>query len=215
MSESDKLPEDSGLNRLYHAGRHEAPSEALDQAVLNQARKATAKHRNRWIVPLSSAALLLLGIGLSLPLIDLRNDIYDQPPRLPAPAPQADSRFESDQTLQIPAQAPASSAIELQKRSEPVPQAELTSPPLMEQRARAKAREGAAERKQLQEAPETILQSIDSEKAHRTPELWLTEIEALIEAGQDQAARRSLDAFMVTYPDYPLPKSLQSWQSAQ
>ncbi|ODB83106.1 hypothetical protein A3194_16585 [Candidatus Thiodiazotropha endoloripes] len=215
MSASDKLPEDSGLNRLYRAGRHEAPSEALDQAVLSRARKATAKYRNRWIVPLSSAALLLIGIGLSLPLIDLRHDVYDQPQHQPAPAPQAESLSESDQSLQKPAKAPASRVIERQNRAEPVPQADMAAPPLMEQRAKTKFRQGTAERKQLQEAPETMMRSIDSEKTHSTPERWLTEIEALIESGQDQAARRSLSAFRASYPDYPLPKSLQSWQSTR
>ncbi|MBW9259985.1 MAG: hypothetical protein K1564_00300 [Candidatus Thiodiazotropha sp. (ex. Lucinisca nassula)] len=215
MSESDKLPEDPGLNRLYRGGRHEAPSETLDQAVLSEARRVTAKRRNRWIVPLSSAALLLLGVGLSLPLIDLRNDIYQQPHSMPAPAPQAESGSESDQTLRTPAKAPASQAIERQNRAEPAPQSELAAPPLMEQRTRTKARAAEAARKQLRAAPEATLQSTDSEAYQRPPERWLAEIEAMIESGQDQAARRSLSLFMATYPDYPLPKSLQIWQSTQ
>ncbi|MCG8489396.1 MAG: hypothetical protein MI756_18155 [Chromatiales bacterium] len=210
MSESDKLPEDSELNRLYRSGRHEAPSDALDQAVLSEARRATAKYRNRWIVPLSSAALILLGIGLSLPLIDL--DIYDEHQHMPAPAPQAESIYESDQALQKPAlpTAPASGAVELRNQAVPAPQADLAAPPRMEQRAKAKR---APEREPLREVPEAVLQSIDREQSDLTPELWLAEIEALIASGQDQAARHSLNGFMSTYPDYPLPESLLIWQS--
>ncbi|MCG7917929.1 MAG: hypothetical protein N0E37_09270 [Candidatus Thiodiazotropha taylori] len=215
MSESDKLPEDPGLNRLYRAGRHEAPSETVDQAVLSEARRVAAKRRSRWILPLSSAALLLLGVGLSLPLIDLRNDFYQPPHSTPAPAPQAESRSESDQTLPAPAKAPAGQAIEMQKRAAPAAQYELAAPPVMEQRARTKARAGKAERKQLRAVPEASLQSTDSEAYQRPPERWLAEIEAMIESGQEQAARRSLTLFMTTYPDHPLPKSLQIWQSTQ
>ncbi len=207
MSESDKLPEDSELNRLYRSGRHEAPSEALDRAVLSAARKAAANHRNRWMVPLSSAALILLGIGLSLPLIDLRDDIYDEPSYTPAPRQQTESYSESDRALQSPASSASPAGGSIGRRNQAAP-----APPRKEPRAKAQR---APEKEPLGEAPEAVLQAIDREQSDVTPELWLAEIEALIGSGRDRAARRSLDGFMSAYPDYPLPESLLIWQSGR
>jgi hypothetical protein len=219
VSESDKLPQDTELNRLYRAGRHEAPNEALDQAVLAEARKVTARYRKRWILPLSSAALILLGVGLSLPLIDLKEDIYQ--PRLPLPASveQTDSRPESESVLSKPAppQAPAAASDGFEPRSmaEPVPQFEMASPPVMEYRARERSQALGPERKRKQQASEAKLQSADSGISDLPPEQWLLEIEAMIEAGRDPAAKRALNGFIKVYPDYPLPKSLRTWQAEQ
>jgi hypothetical protein len=219
VSESDKLPQDTELNRLYRASRYEAPNEALDQAVLAEARKVTARYRKRWILPLSSAALILLGVGLSLPLIDLKEDIYQ--PRLPLPASveQTDSRPKGESVLSKPAppQAPAAASDGFKPRSmaEPVPQFEMASPPVMEYRARERSQALGPERKRKQQASEAKLQSADSGISDLPPEQWLLEIEAMIEAGRDQAAKRALNGFIKVYPDYPLPKSLRTWQAEQ
>jgi hypothetical protein len=188
------------------------PNEALDQVVLNEARRVTAKNRNRWIVPLSSAALILLGIGLSLPLIDLQNDIYHEKRRQPSPAQQVDSLSESDHELAKPTlpQAPASRTTKFRSMADPMPQpqAEMAAPPAVEYRAREKTHSTAAENR-LQEQPH------DSAQAVLTPQQWLVEIEQLIASGREQAARRALNEFMQRYPDHPIPESLQRLESAE
>ncbi|MES9981153.1 MAG: hypothetical protein ABW107_20725 [Candidatus Thiodiazotropha sp. 6PLUC5] len=112
MNRSQKLPDDSQLTTLYRAGRTEQPSEALDQTILSEARKVASKRRNRWIVPLSSAALVLLGVGLSLPLIELP---YEPSQQIKTPAKQQqDSYPEADIYL----------------RKTPAPAASASAPPL-------------------------------------------------------------------------------------
>jgi hypothetical protein len=166
--------------------------------VLSEARKVTAHYRKRWILPLSSAALILLGIGLSLPLVDWKQDNYQPKQLAPAPAKQTDTRAESEQSMSKPA----------------LPQFNISIPPKMEYRAQEKTDSVGPERKRRQQAPaEVMLQSADSGRSDMTPEQWLREIETMIEAGREQAAKRALDGFIKIYPDYPLPKSLQTWQA--
>lgn len=217
MSESDKLPQDAELSRLYRAARHEAPNEALDQAILGEARKVSAHYRKRWIVPLSSAALILLGIGLSLPLIDLQEDLYQPKQRASAPVEQVDSHAESEQVMAKPAQTPPAAASDEARGRlvEPVPQREMVAPPATKYRARKQKQLLGPEPKRQRLLPEAMLQSSDRGRSELTPEQWLLEIEAMIEAGRDQPARRALNGFIKIYPDYPLPKSLQTWQAKQ
>jgi len=53
--------------------------------------------------------------------------------------------------------------------------------------------------------PFTLLE----EEKMGSPEFWLTEIEGMIEAGEDVEAARSLEAFRRKYPEYPVPE----WQA--
>lgn len=48
-----------------------------------------------------------------------------------------------------------------------------------------------------------------------SPELWLEAITRLLEQGKEPQAREELQAFIVKYPDYPLPTALQALLSSE
>lgn len=208
MNRSQKLPDDSQLTTLYRASRKEQPSEALDQAILSEARKVASKRRNRWIVPLSSAALVLLGVGLSLPLIELP---YKPSQQLKTPTIlKQDSYPEADIYL----------------KKAPVPAAPASAPALpysIEESATGADSSSTIRRQALtpkmtrsldtasNEKPEAELQAFGETGAELTPVAWLNQIELLIESNQLQAAKQQLEQFRLRFPEYPLPDSLKLW----
>jgi len=65
----DDMPEhDPAISDLYRKTGDIAPPASLDEAVLASARRATRQRRQRWILPLSTAAVLMLGITVLLKL---------------------------------------------------------------------------------------------------------------------------------------------------
>ncbi len=79
MTDQQKKPEDGedpAISSLYRATRIEEPSAELDAKILAEAKVVTQHRHRRWLLPVSSAAVILLGVTLTLQL-------QDQVPRLP------------------------------------------------------------------------------------------------------------------------------------
>jgi hypothetical protein len=59
---------DDAISRRYREGAREEPPASLDAAILAASRRAVqaGPRRNRWAMPVSIAAVLVLGIGVSL-----------------------------------------------------------------------------------------------------------------------------------------------------
>ena len=218
MSASQQLPEDPKLRALYQAGRDEQPSETLDRSVLTQARHAAARRRKRWVVPLSSAALLLLGVSLTLPLIEPPEPLYESEPASPA---DYEKRLlqEPDRSLQksAPSQAPAGLRLSPPPSREALEQRESATAEIDEAAAPAPALRARkrAQAESLGEASREDPQPLAQEDAGLTPQAWLERIEQLISADRQQAATESLAEFRTRYPDYPLPESVQQWLERQ
>jgi hypothetical protein len=214
VSEQHKLPGDPELSRLYRSGRHEVPPEALDQKILSTAQRvALRRRRSRWIIPLSSAALLLLGVGLSLPLIDLPQIPAERQELRSVPAQQSVAPEQAPESTQ-PAATPSSargapSLKRLQERSSHDGRGSEAVP--REMQAAPKTRPSPAFSLGKAEETDAELQDFDSNLL--TPEQWLQEIEGLIRSGRHQQAKARLDQFIATYPEHPLPRSLQQWSS--
>lgn len=72
MTPKDPLPGEAELSRVYRAGGKVAPPAALDAEILAEARRAVAKpaaraaFASRWVVPLSTAAVMVLSLGILL-----------------------------------------------------------------------------------------------------------------------------------------------------
>ena len=49
-------------------------------------------------------------------------------------------------------------------------------------------------------------EALEESDAPLPPEAWLKALQALREAGDDDAFRKSLESFRAVYPDYPLPE---------
>ena len=69
---NDRLPGETGVARTYHGAPKEAPPTALDATILAAAHRAVEKPKarepfsSRWTVPLSTAAVIVLSLGLLL-----------------------------------------------------------------------------------------------------------------------------------------------------
>ncbi|MES9833744.1 MAG: hypothetical protein ABW139_16025 [Candidatus Thiodiazotropha sp. DIVDIV] len=208
MNKSHKLTDDPQLSALYHSGRKEQPTEVTDQLILNEARKVTSRRRSRWIVPLSSAALLLLGVGLTLPLIELP---YESSQEFEKPTlPIQDSYPEEDLYLKkAPAPAAQASAPALPKSLRERSTSADSSPATRRQALAPKMKSSPTT------APEGMseaeVQSFDAKGVELTPDVWLNQIEVLIQSNQHQSAKHQLQQFRTRYPDYPLPDAVELW----
>ena len=106
-------PDDDAISRRYREHAREQPPAALDEAILAASRRAVhaGPRGNRWAVPASIAAVLVLGIGVSLRMQMEQPGIETSTPgatapseySLPAAAPEA-----APSVAQAPAAADAS-----------------------------------------------------------------------------------------------------------
>ena len=85
--------DDQPLSALYRSSRREQPSNELDERILAQASTVARHRRRRWLLPISSVAVLLLGLTLTLQLT--------RPPDLPRLELEREAR-ESDAALAPP-----------------------------------------------------------------------------------------------------------------
>lgn len=108
---------DDALSRRYRALAREEPSAALDAAILAASRRAVGARPGsvrRWAGPVSIAAVLVLGIGVSLrmqqerPGIESAAPVAESPAALPAkPAASADAQAPAVPPEPVPAKKPA------------------------------------------------------------------------------------------------------------
>ena len=82
---------DDKLSRLYREAAREEPSSELDASILAASRRAVSARpgRSNWMVPASIAAVLMLGIGVSLRMQTEKPGIETSLPEPPARPPAA------------------------------------------------------------------------------------------------------------------------------
>lgn len=218
----DYLRGDSALSRDYarHAG--DMPPRPLDAAIFARAKQALEhdsrqkqrRSMRRWSLSFALAASVVLSLVLVQQLVLLPQMRQHSPPRparlLEAPpanipdsiAPGGDTaamdRVERDDARPAsadsatPAQAPA---------HEPAP-----IDPVVE-----KSEE--AVRQERVEITGSRIKRQDFDGAPPAAEVWLAEILALHEAGEQEAARHGLKQFRRFYPEYPVPEALAVYDS--
>lgn len=163
---ADRLPEEAAVSRTYGSVAHDAPPAALDAKILAQAHKAVATARSpfsrakRWAVPLSTAAVLVLSVGVVVQLSD-RGAFDDEITTVAREAPSAPAdvatvnsdRAKASPKSDVPAAAPrAPSAPTFTKRTEviaqskPTPESAASAPsPPAEMAAERERRSAAAD----------------------------------------------------------------------
>ncbi|HYC37968.1 MAG TPA: hypothetical protein VEC19_16180 [Usitatibacter sp.] len=110
---------DDRLSRLYRELPREEPSPLLDQAILASARRAVvAPKRNRWAMPVSIAAVLALGIGVSVRMQTEQPGVESSLPS--SPAPSSSSEYPLPDTSE-PVHAEAAPPSSAQKPAPPAP----------------------------------------------------------------------------------------------
>lgn len=120
---SDTLPGEQDIARVYRAGGRDTPPPKLDAQILAAARAAAQPahpYRNRWAVPLSTAAVVVLAVGVVLFMAkegaldhraetDMPSEYAMTPAGPPASAPPVDVR-EAAPPVKAKRAAPAQSA---------------------------------------------------------------------------------------------------------
>ncbi len=228
MSRDTQAPEDPQLSALYQATRQAQPSAELDAAIRAEAQRALRGRRRSWMVPLSTAALVVIGLSLSLQVLEL-----DRPPESPAKidfAPIEEAEEAPAPALEMAEPAPAGAAPE-SAALPPSPTAADSAPALQKPPPPAKAKRLQAdeemglmrERKQVPIDQDSRLRkapaSKDATKKAETAfddlgvdgfESGLDEIRALLAQGDMEKARAILQDLVRQYPERALPEDLRS-----
>jgi hypothetical protein len=120
---------DDKLSRRYRELAREEPSASVDATILARARRRAPGHRRSWFVPVSIAAVLMLGVGVTLrmqmeePGIETSAPKRELPVRAPesppaeAPAPQPQLEAKAKSRLASPAR-PAAAPVPMQERAD-------------------------------------------------------------------------------------------------
>jgi len=177
MAELDR-DRDPRVSAAYRALGAEGPPAALDAAILAAARR----RRARWAVPVSLAAVVVLGLGVVL-------RVQREAPRVAEPVAVA------PQVLKAPAAERKAAGSVAREAAGPAAQARDEAPLPPAARAPAPAAANIAQGK-VAAAPET-------------PEHWLERIAKLRAEGRSREADESFAEFRRRYPDYRIPDELR------
>lgn len=215
MTSQDRQREmigDRALSELYRATRRESPSSHLDRKILEEAEGVARSRRRRWLLPLSTAAVILLGTSLSLTLV--------QPP-VKTSVPELEEDAVSDKSEEIRQMAPAAP---MRKRQAVMPEA--SRPKLELQRsapssAVTEAEMGVPEEKALFEKQMDAYRSApavsarDISQATQSAAVWIESMSVMLREGDREALIKALAEFRQAYPDYQLPANLAEIESRQ
>jgi hypothetical protein len=203
-------PQDPPLSRLYQATRDQEPTPGLDAAIRARARDHCRRRLpRRWLVPLSTAALVVLGLSLSLRVLDLQPPARETGQARPetaatAPPPRpllmAPSReVQADRTIPRP---PAPAALEAPPRQ--------TAGPAPSPHPGTRWQAGAAGMAPAEEARITPPPARSRAATAAQPSALdrLTHIRALLAQGNVASARLELADFRLYFPREPVPSDI-------
>jgi hypothetical protein len=208
--------EDPDIGALYRATRTMEPGTELDALILARARTAARRRRNRWLLPLSSAAVVMLGLTLTLQLLE-------QEPTLPSvedyavdeavesiAAPQKSIAGKKEKQAQ-PGQAVREAASSLQQEDaglrlrKLVPVEEPASPAAAGRAAVPQGVRAQAEEEQPAEQTGEFVEALPLME----PGPWLANISEMVDGGEIDKAIAELQRFQTRYPGYAIPEALQ------
>lgn len=181
---------DAQVSGAYRALGRDEPPAALDVSIL----AASRRHRSRWAVPVSVAAVVVLAVGVTLRGQLEQPKTVDEVVLAPKvmQAPQAGKVAPvQESAAPAPAQQPA-----LRKRAAPA--------------APAAANSFSADAAAPAGRMASGLISGKADEKSLTPEQWLERIARLREAGQARAADDGLAAFRKRYPDFRLSEAMRA-----
>ena len=196
---SDQLPDDPSLSALYRRTRQERPTAELDQAVMQEARRALSRRRVRWWLPLSTAAVILLGVSLTLNQME--------PPGYPEP--DVEMTKESQPSAAVPAPATEIAPKKMMK-SAPAPGLQQAVPA----RQRFEA-DGMLFDTPMQMEMEEAASATQADDARQLvpPARQVSEMLELLRQGDSQELLKVLRVFRASHPDYPLPEALAEFEA--
>jgi hypothetical protein len=216
----DFLAGRSEVSRRYREGksREVAPPE-LDQPVLERARQALESRRTprrRLALPLSLAATVVLAFSVVVSMREepqrtatsiLRDEIKAPAETAPAAASSGAAAPVVEERALRAAKAKAESRREAESRQEPERKKELAPPQPM---AAEPTPPSAPSQRMSAPVGSVSAQFKAADEADVSPQSWLERIRKLQTDGNSDGARRELEAFRRTYPDYAIPDDLKA-----
>lgn len=211
---------DPAVSALYRRVGEVLPPRHLDQRVLAEAQHAVRHRRRGWVVPVSTAAVLVVGVSLVL-RIAVQPAFGPHPASVPSGG-LSDSAPEAQEREARPA-APLKS-VPPDDTTNPAKQTAKPAVPPQEPARRlqeAPARPPVTRKKASPAPPEAGMDMFREERASAPgtvqpppldPEPWLTRIRELLEAGRHSEARTQMAAFRRHYPGYAVPEDLRTLQ---
>lgn len=149
---------DDKLSRRYRELAREQPSAALDTAILAASRRAVAKpsFSRRWGIPVSIAAVLVIGFGLTLEMQHEKPDVSTSPVTMPSALPPGAAPMQAPEA-EAPAEAkvPEAKPKALAKPEAPrvAPQPRAQSAPAPQLKKSAPAEQARSTRDEMQATP--------------------------------------------------------------
>ncbi len=204
--------DDRELSELYRRGRSEQPPAALDAAILAQAKRQNANRKRRLLVPLASAALLLVGLSLTLRVIELDRPLEDTLEEAAVPPPERQIRDQAPAPAVAPATPPPAPA---PRSRPPSPTAKALKAPAPAKAARAQAEldrfpaPAALDDREQRSAPMGYMMAPMREQSAEGPDPFLA-IRELLRQGRREEARQALLALQRERPGLTVPPELRA-----
>lgn len=193
------LPGADQVSRAYQAADFdEEPPAELDRAILAAARRQHRRPLASYLPPLALAATVILSISLMLRsgVLNENSEIFSDE----APAPPAART------------APVATPTELDEIVAPEEAADNGTIVQIE-RLLAPQLEAVELRSRAAESPRTAASAVLADctgAVREQPDTWLACIAVSLQQGNEDDARREVEAFAQAYPDYSLPKDLEA-----
>ncbi len=206
------MADDAKVSQRYRELATEEPPRALDEPILAAARRSARPWTQRWAVPLSLAAVVVLSVAITLriqheqPGIELPEAVPKETaaaaPKAAAPASPAPVEETPRRPKPMARKEPEAFPSAMQdKAAAEKPAASAAAPAPAPASAPAPAASGAAARQAEPAAPARLMAE--------TPERELERIAQLRRDGKHDEADKALAEFRKRYPDYRMTDALR------
>lgn len=106
---SSEYEDDPTISAIYHKAGDLAPPSSLDDVILAAAKRAAWRRKQRWILPLSTAAVVVLSVTLLMNMSeewDFSRDKADSPPTPQAPSAAPETVMAKKRKSSLPVTPP-------------------------------------------------------------------------------------------------------------
>lgn len=222
----------SELHALYQENSGAEPDLKLDRRILDAARAelqndSLAKSQRRaprwkaWLLPVSVAAVAVLGLSVSLRVMDEQERQLRETMEGSGRAPEATAKVlpaERPVVTKPSISAPESEVASprLESRADKAPNARVLPAPPMAAPAPMATTKELKKRGDAEDQREAALASTPNKAEAKvaddapTPEAWLKHVRELQASGRSTEAAQSLARLRARYPDFVLPDDLSS-----
>lgn len=223
---------DQAISKLYQSSKKAEPSTEIDAAILVQARERLNKNKSkqakpsvnkwqRWVVPLSTAALVVMGVSITLKIMNQPQTSYQlempvtetgfiekkalkDEAAVPAEQPAATMMLEAESDAMMqeiqeeqPARALQSIAPKAKARASTIEKAQKSEHKKSLQRSAPMAPEAMGIRPNSEVLNAPLKESVSSEIEWSDPEAWIARINQLLDNAQRVKPLASLKGLLL------------------